>query len=45
MVVNEEGKIMGLPVNDNATEIYQRKIGRYDYIVGDCLICKTCQIR
>ena len=45
MVVNEEGKIRGLPVNDNATEIYQRKIGRWDYIVGDCLICKTSQIR
>lgn len=45
MVVNEEGKIMGLPVNINATEIYHRKIGRWDYIVGDCLICKTSQIR
>lgn len=45
MVVNEEGKIMGLPVNINATEIYHRKIGHWDYIVGDCLICKTSQIR
>lgn len=45
MVVNEEGKIRELPVNDNATEIYQRKIGCWDYIVGDCLICKTSQIQ
>jgi hypothetical protein len=45
MVVNEEGKIMGLPVNANATEIYHREVGRWDYIVGDCLICKTSQIR
>lgn len=45
MVVNEEGKIMGLPLNVNATEIYHSKIGPWDYIVGDCLICKTSQIR
>ena len=45
MVVNEEGKIMRLPVNANATEIYHREIGRWNYIVGDCLICKTSQIR
>lgn len=45
MVVNEEGKMMGLPVNDNATTIYHSKVGPWDYIVGDCLICKTSQIR
>ena len=45
MVVNEEGKMWGLPVNANATAIYHSKIGRCDYIVGDCLICKTSQIR
>lgn len=45
MVVNEEGKMIGLPVNENATEIFHRRIGRGDYIAGDCLICKTSQIR
>lgn len=45
MVVNEEGKIKNLPVNDNATEIYRSKIGPWDYIVGDCLICKISEIR
>lgn len=40
MVVNEEGKLNGLPVNSIATAAYQ--IARQytnDFIVGDVLIC------
>ena len=45
MVVNEEGKLLNLPFNLDATRIYQHftKIG--DYIVGDVLICDKFQIR
>lgn len=35
MIVNEEGKINGLPVNDLATTIYQIHHGESDIIVGD----------
>ena len=45
MVVNEEGKLMGLPINEKATTIFQTELGPYDVIVGDCLICKTSQIK
>jgi hypothetical protein len=40
MVVNEEGKIDGLPVNVRATEII-RRCGREDAIVGDALVCES----
>ena len=45
MVINEEGKLLNLPFNLDATRIYQHftKIG--DYIVGDVLICDKFQIR
>jgi hypothetical protein len=44
MVVNEEGKLIGLPFNLNATRVYQifTKIG--EHIVGDVLICEKNQI-
>ncbi len=43
MVVNEEGKIMGLPVNIKATrEVVMSGIN--DVIVGDVLICDDSQI-
>lgn len=45
MVVNEEGKLNNLPFNEKATDLYQSKLGPYDYIVGDCLVCKTSQIK
>lgn len=45
MVVNEEGKLMGLPINEKATTIFQTELGPYDIIVGDCLVCKTSQIK
>ena len=41
MIINEEGKIDGLPINRKATAIYQRNLGHDgDYIVGDVLVTK-----
>jgi|688.fasta_scaffold00022_97 hypothetical protein len=37
MVVNEEGKILGLPENNKATSVLLTQ-GRYDFIVGNALI-------
>lgn len=44
MVVNEEGKLMDLPLNDKATNIVFEN-GIVDIIVGDVLICKTTEIK
>jgi hypothetical protein len=38
MYVNEEGKLMGLPVNNVATTLYLRGRYGYDVIVGDALV-------
>lgn len=43
MVINEEGKINGLPINAAATKMYQ--YGQYDLIVGDVVICKPGEIK
>ena len=39
LVVNEEGKLMGLPINDYATGIANQ------LIVGDVLLCDSEQIK
>lgn len=45
MVLNEEGKIEGLPYNVFATMIARKHFGiGNDVIVGDVLICKVNQI-
>lgn len=38
MVMNEEGKLMGLPANRIATEIFTEAFGPSDIIVGDVLL-------
>ena len=38
MIVNEEGKLMGLPINTKATEM------AHETIVGDVLVCDRSQI-
>lgn len=43
MVVNEEGKLRGLPVNKRATEI-ALKNGIHDIIVGDVVLCNPDEI-
>ena len=44
MVMNEDGKIEGLPTNPKATELAAKRLFQGDYIVGDVLVCKTEQI-
>jgi len=44
MVVNEEGKLEQLPYNALATGFYWANVGRYDYIVGDVLVCGIDEI-
>lgn len=46
MVVDEEGKLKGKPVNTVATIIAHMRhaIHHNDCIVGDVLICKNCEI-
>ena len=48
MVLNEEGKIMGLPYNENATKqcsVVFCESGCFDFIVGDALICNKSEIK
>ncbi len=40
LVVNEEGRLQGLPLNKVASAVY-----RNDFIVGDALLCHTSQVR
>ena len=44
MVINEEGKLMNLPFNKEATKIYYDSFGYDDTIVGDVLLCKNNQV-
>lgn len=43
MVVNEEGKLTGLPFNPLATELYGADPS-WDHIVGDALVCRDGDI-
>jgi len=42
LVVNEEGKLLGLPVNARASEIYSAP---FDVIMGPALLCKDGEVR
>lgn len=45
MVVNEEGKLNGLPYNVAATD-YMKANSRYDdFIVGNALVCKRSEVK
>lgn len=44
MVVNEEGKLLDLPLNSEATTLYMLIANINDYIVGDVLVCPKNQI-
>lgn len=41
MIVNEEGKINGSPLNDNASML----VGYTDLIMGDVLVCESKQVK
>lgn len=46
MAINEEGKLIGLEVNDAANEIAERHsaIFFWDFIVGDVVICQNSEL-
>jgi hypothetical protein len=44
MVVNETGKLDGLPVNIEATKIWMRHYGPTDIIMGNALVCSLDEI-
>lgn len=44
MVVNEEGKLNGLPMNDSATDLLRLYKDTTDFIVGDVLVCEKDHI-
>ncbi len=44
LVLNEEGKLHGLPVNERASELYCLHYGPVDHIVGDALLCSEASI-
>ena len=41
MIVNEEGKINGLPLNENASML----VGYTDLVMGDVLVCESKQVK
>lgn len=46
MVMNEEGKLGGLPLNIEATKVFHMYYpGSRDFIVGNVLVCSNNQIR
>lgn len=44
MVVNEEGKLIGAPINSIATDIFVQAFGSFDMVVGDVLVCDYNEI-
>ncbi len=44
LVINEEGKLHGLPLNERASELYYLHNGPVDHIVGDALLCSEASI-
>lgn len=46
LVINEDGKIQQRPLNTTATELAlsNRAIFRYDFIVGDVVLCKNSEV-
>lgn len=42
MVVDEEGKLKGFPVNAQGTQLYIHNV--VDHIVGDVLVCESWRI-
>lgn len=45
MVVNEDGKNIGLPFNPRATGVFQKYNHTGDYIVGDVVLCYSEDIQ
>lgn len=45
MILNEEGKLLDLPYNEEADNIFHQHYTMLDYIVGDVLLCENDLIR
>lgn len=45
LIVNEEGKLNGLELNTNATNVYIQSYGLKDYIVGNAFLTKIKNIK
>lgn len=45
LVVNEEGKLTGLPRNDKATGLWEESFGLSDVIVGNAIVCESVFIK
>ncbi len=45
MLLNEEGKVDGLPVNKVATQMTRDVLSAGDMVIGDVLICDDNQIK
>lgn len=45
MVLNDEGKLMGLPYNQDATALFRKHYDTNDFIVGDVLVCKDNEVK
>ena len=45
MVINDEGKLINLPHNENATILFRLCLDTIDFIVGNVLVCNTNRIR
>jgi hypothetical protein len=44
MVINEEGKLLNLPINVIATRVYRASRNTEDFIVGNVLICSDKEL-
>ena len=44
MVINDEGKLINLPYNKNATILYKPSFNTDDFIIGDALVCDKSKI-
>ena len=43
LIVNEEGKLKNLPINELATAMFQRVHGEIDVIVGDVVVANIIE--
>lgn len=44
LICNEEGKLNGLPLNDEASAVWVKSYGFTDLIVGDALVCSESEL-
>lgn len=44
LIINEEGKLLGLHYNEKATELFRKAYRTDDFIVGDALVCDNSMV-